>query len=147
MSNILEVQGLKKKYANSDFSLDDISFSLPSGSIMGFVGENGAGKTTTISCILNTLSKDSGEIKIFGQEVSDKNIDIREDIGVVFDAGNFSGSLTAKQISKIMRGIYKRWDNAVFEKYLTKFCLPFNQKLKTFSKGMSMKLAIAVAYP
>jgi len=112
---------------------------------MGFVGENGAGKTTTISCILNTLTKDSGTVKLFGKEMSDDNAGIREDIGVVFDASNFSGGLTANQISKIMQGIYSRWDNAIFVKYLNVFKLIPHQRIKTYSKGMSMKLAIAAA--
>lgn len=145
MNNILEVENLTKHFPKSDFCLQDISFSLPHGSIMGFVGENGAGKTTTISCILNTLAKDSGSVKLFGKEMTDNDISIREDISVVFDTGNFSGILTARQLSKIMKGIYKRWDHSVYTKYLTHFQLPPNQKIKTYSKGMTMKLAIAVA--
>lgn len=145
MSHILEIQNLTKQFTRSNFCLDNISFSLPYGSIMGFVGENGAGKTTTISCILNTLSKDSGSVKLFGKEMSEDNLGIKEDIGVVFDASNFSGGLTTNQLSKIMQGIYSRWDNAIFAKYLNDFKLPSQQKIKTYSKGMSMKLAIAVA--
>lgn len=145
MSCILEIQNLTKQFPRSNFCLDNISFSLPYGSIMGFVGENGAGKTTTISCILNTLSKDSGTVKLFGKEMTDSDTGIREDIGVVFDASNFSGGLTANQISKTMQGIYSRWDNSIFMKYLNVFKLPLHQKIKTYSKGMSMKLAIAAA--
>lgn len=145
MSSILEIQNLSKQLQKSNFYLDNVSFSLPYGSIMGFVGENGAGKTTTIGCILDILSKDSGTVRLFGKEMSDENMSIREDIGVVFDASNFSGSLTAKQISKIMQGIYSRWNNSIFDKYLSVFKLSSNQKIKTYSKGMSMKLSIAVA--
>ena len=85
MNAILEIQGLSKQYPNSDFRLDDVSFDLPKGAIMGFVGENGAGKTTTIGCILNTLVKDSGKVKIFGEEMTDEAKNIRDHIGVVFD--------------------------------------------------------------
>ena len=83
MENILELQNLSKSYEKSDFTLDRISFSLPCGSILGFVGENGAGKTTTIGCILNTIRKDSGTVKLFGKEMGDEDTDIREKIGVV----------------------------------------------------------------
>lgn len=145
--SILEVRSLKKTFPKSGFSLDEVSFSLPCGSIMGFVGENGAGKTTTIGCILGTLKKDTGTIKLFGKEISGDDIgtDIKEQLGVAYDASNFSGDLTPQRISKIMRGIYKQWDNDVFTKYLEKLHLPQKQKVSTFSKGMTMKLAFAVA--
>jgi ABC-2 type transport system ATP-binding protein len=145
MNSILEVKDLIKHFPKSDFCLQNVSFSIPRGSIMGFVGENGAGKTTTISCILNTLAKDSGTIKLFGKEMTDRDISIRENIGIVFDGGNFSGHLTPHQLSKIMGGIYSRWDNTAFLDYLTRFKLQPDQKIKTYSKGMTMKLAIAVA--
>lgn len=145
--SILEVRNLKKTFSKSGFSLDEVSFSLPCGSIMGFVGENGAGKTTTIGCILGTLKKDGGTIKLFGKEISGDDIgtDIKEQLGVAYDASNFSGDLTPQRISKIMRGIYKQWDNDVFTHYLEKLHLPQKQKVSTFSKGMTMKLAFAVA--
>ena len=111
MSAILEVQGLTKQYRKSDFCLNDISFSIPKGSILGFVGENGAGKTTTIGCILNTLVKDSGMIKIFGREMSDEATDIRNDIGVVYDKNAFPTHLTAVKVASIMRHIYSNWDD------------------------------------
>lgn len=142
---ILELQDVTKKFPKSQFSLDKISFALPHGAIMGFVGENGAGKTTTIGCILNTLKKNNGTIKLFGKEFSDSDIDIKEQIGVVYDASNFSGSLTPNNLSDIMQGIYKQWDNKIFKNYLDAFKLPLKQKIGTFSKGMTMKLAIAAA--
>ncbi|MCL2773050.1 MAG: ABC transporter ATP-binding protein [Oscillospiraceae bacterium] len=145
MDAILEVQGLTKKYKKSDFRLNNVSFSLPSGAIMGLIGENGSGKTTTIGCILNTLIKDGGTVKVFGKEMSDKSADIRNDIGVVFDANNFSDDLTAVKISSVMRRIYSDWDNNLFNEYLNKFNLPAKNKIKTFSRGMTMKLGIAVA--
>lgn len=145
MENILVVKDLKKKYTNSDFSLSNVSFSLPYGCIMGFIGENGAGKTTTISAILNTIYKDSGTIEIFGKTMSDETFDIRENIGVVFDAVNFSDSLTPTQLSHVMRNLYKQWNKPKFYNLLEQLSLPLNKKIKTFSKGMSMKLALAVA--
>ncbi|MCL2571266.1 MAG: ABC transporter ATP-binding protein [Defluviitaleaceae bacterium] len=145
MGNILEVQGLSKQYKNSDFRLDDISFSIPSGSIMGFVGENGAGKSTTIGCILNTLIKDSGTVKIFGRDMTDSSTDIRDDIGVVYDSNVFPAHLTPTKISAAMRHIFSKWDNALFKEYLKKFKLPEKKKIKEFSRGMAMKLGVAVA--
>lgn len=145
MENILELQNLSKSYAKSDFTLDRISFSLPYGSILGFVGENGAGKTTTIGCILNTIRKDGGTVKLFGKEMGDEDTDIREKIGVVYDGDNFPGYWTAGQLSKVMAGLFKNWDQALFQKYLEDFQLPARQKIKHYSKGMTMKLAIAAA--
>jgi len=145
MNNILEVRGLEKGYKNADFCLQDVSFSIPRGTIMGFVGENGAGKTTTIGCILNTLIKDKGTIKIFGKEMTDKSTDIREEIGVVYDTNAFPLHLTAVKISAAMERIYTNWDKALFQKYLRQLKLPEKRKIKTFSRGMTMKLAVAVA--
>ena len=145
MNIILEVQGLSKKYKKSDFHLDNISFSIPSGTIIGFVGENGSGKTTTIDCILNTLIKDSGMVKLFGKEMNDESTELRQDIGVVFDENTFSEELTAKNLASVMRLAYSKWDDNLFENYLRKFNLSPKQKIKTYSRGMTMKLAIAVA--
>ncbi|MCL2426750.1 MAG: ABC transporter ATP-binding protein [Oscillospiraceae bacterium] len=145
MNTILEVQNLTKTYEKSDFSLNNVSFSIPSGSIMGFVGENGSGKTTTIGCILNTLIKDSGTVKIFGKEVADDSTDIRNDIGVVYDTNCFPEHLTPANISSAMRQIYSKWDNELFKEHLRKFKLPEKQKIKAFSRGMTMKLGVSVA--
>ena len=145
MENILELQQICKTFPKSNFILDKLSFSLPYGAILGFVGENGAGKTTTIGCILNTVRKDSGMVKLFGKEMRDIDTDIREKIGVVYDGDNFPGFWTAKQLSQVMEGIYTQWDNALFQKYLEDFHLPVKQKIKNYSRGMTMKLAIAAA--
>ncbi len=145
MENILELQQICKSFPKSNFILDKLSFSLPYGAILGFVGENGAGKTTTIGCILNTVRKDSGMVKLFGKEMRDTDTDIREKIGVVYDGDNFPGFWSAKQLSQVMEGIYTQWDNALFQKYLENFHLPVKQKIKNYSRGMTMKLAIAVA--
>ena len=145
MSMILEVKDLTKTYPGSDFYLNNISFSIPSGSIMGFVGENGAGKTTTIGCILNTLLKDSGSVKIFGKEMTDESTDIRDEIGVVYDTNCFPDHLTPAKISASMRHIFTNWDNALFKEYLLKFKLPEKKRIGTFSRGMTMKLGVATA--
>lgn len=145
MSNILELINVSKAYKESDFKLDDVSFAVPKGTIMGYVGENGAGKTTTIGCILNTLSKDSGTINLFGKEMSDEDTALREDVGVVYDGNNFPGYLTADRLADVMRGLYASWDDGLFRKQIADFKLNSKQKIKTYSKGMSMKLAIASA--
>lgn len=145
MENILELEGVSKTFPQSDFVLDNLSFSLPYGAVMGVVGENGAGKTTTIGCILNTIAKDAGTVRLFGREMSDEDTQIREKIGVVYDGGNFPGYLSAGQLAGIMRGLYKNWDDGLFREYLARFRLPKTQKIKTYSKGMAMKLAICAA--
>lgn len=145
MENILELQEISKAFPKSNFALDKLSFSLPYGAILGFVGENGAGKTTTIGCILNTVKKDSGVVKLFGKEMQDSDTDIREKIGVVYDGDNFPSFWTANQLSEVMGGIYTQWDNALFQKYLEDFHLSPKQKIKDYSRGMTMKLAIAAA--
>jgi len=145
MSEILEVQGLTKQYKKSGFRLNNISFSLPEGAIMGLIGENGSGKTTIIGCILNILIKDSGTVKVFGKEMNDESTEIRDDIGVVFDASNFSEDLTAIKIASVMRQIYSNWDDDLFNEYLRKFNISSKQKIKDFSRGMAMKLGIAAA--
>ncbi len=145
MEHILELQQVSKTFPKSDFMLDHVTFSLPYGSIMGFVGENGAGKTTTIDCILNTVAPNSGTIKLFGKEMSDSDGELREKIGVVYDGNNFPAYLTANQLAKVMEGLFATWDNSLFRKYLEDFHLPPKQKIKNYSKGMTMKLAIAAA--
>ncbi len=145
MENILELQQISKTFPKSNFTLDKVSFSLPYGAILGFVGENGSGKTTTIGCILNTIMKDSGTVKLFGKEMLDADTDMREKIGVVYDGDNFPTHWTAKQLSQVMEGFYSQWDNSLFQKYMKNFNLPANQKIKHYSRGMTMKLAIAAA--
>jgi len=141
----LEIQGLRKAYKKSDFSLKDVTFSVPKGAIMGFVGENGAGKSTTINCITNALIKDGGSIKLFGKEVGEDTIHTRDDIGVVLDTNPFAGYLTPKNIATAMKPIYTNWDDALFKDYLEKLKLPLKQKISKFSRGMTMKLGLAVA--
>ena len=145
MDNILELHRVCKTFPKTNFTLDHVSFSVPYGSIMGFVGENGAGKTTTIGCVLNTVSKDSGTIKIFGKELADTDTELKEKIGVVYDGDNFPAYWTAEQLSDVMQGLYANWDNDLFKKYLNDFRLLPNQKIKSYSRGMTMKLAVAAA--
>ena len=141
--NAVEVNDLCKEYR--DFTLDNISFNLPSGCIMGLVGENGAGKSTTIKLILNIIKRNKGTVKLFGRDNLDNFVEIAEDLGVVLDEVGFSEKLNAVQVGKIMRNTYKKWDQKVYEEYLDRFSLPLKKKFKDYSKGMKMKLGIAVA--
>lgn len=144
MSNkIIEIKNLTKEY--EDFKLDNISFSLDRGYIMGFIGENGAGKTTTIKLIMNLLKRDEGEIQIFGKDNIDNEREIKERIGFVYDECFYYENLSIKDNEKIISGFYKSWNTKVFENYLRKFNLNKKQKVKELSKGMKMKFAIALA--
>lgn len=145
MNSTLILKNVNKEYEKSNFAIKDISFLVPEGSIVGFIGENGAGKSTTMNCILNVIRRDSGTIEIFGREMTDEDIDIRENIGVVYDSNNFPEYLTARQLADILGRIYSKWDDFCFEQFLRRFGLPESQRIKTYSRGMSMKLAIAVA--
>jgi len=144
MDYAIQVKNLFKNY--DGFSLKNVTFDVPKGSIMGFVGQNGSGKTTTIKALLNLIHLDGGKIlienndSIFGEEK------IKEMVGVVFDECCFPESLNIKDIDKIMKGIYeKNWQRSKFFSYTKRFKLPEKKCVKEFSRGMKMKLSIAVA--
>ncbi len=145
MEYVLEVKGLTKKLPDSQFSLKNITFNIPKGAVVGFIGENGAGKTTTMRTIIGALKKDHGEIKIFGKDYTYKKDDLKEQIGIVFDRMNFPYQLNVLQLSRVLGNIYRHWDNNEFFKYIDLFSLPKQQKIGKFSRGMSMKLSIATA--
>ncbi|MEK3906720.1 ABC transporter ATP-binding protein [Oceanobacillus sp. FSL W7-1309] len=145
MENILEVENVNKIYPDSTFELKDITFSIPYGSIVGFIGENGAGKTSTMNVILGALKRNSGSIKIFNQEMDYSNIELKEQIGVVFDQMNFSKNVNVIQLSNMLSYIYQQWDKEKYFYYIEVFSLPKKVKIGKFSRGMSMKLSIAVA--
>jgi len=139
----LELKNVSKSF--SEFCLDNINLTLPSGCIMGLIGENGAGKSTTIKLILDMLHKDSGTITILGKD-NEKNISlIKEEIGVVMDEIGMPECLTARQIGKVMNHTFRNWNNAEYNRLLQKLSLPDNKPFKDFSRGMKMKLGIAVA--
>ncbi|NEU06399.1 ABC transporter ATP-binding protein [Clostridium senegalense] len=143
MGNVLEIKNITKTY--KDFKLDDVSFNLEKGYIMGFIGENGAGKTTTIKLIMNLLKRDSGEIKIFGKDNVKYSKEIKEKIGFVYDDCFYYEKLSIKKNAKIISNFYKQWSFETFSKYLKIFGLNEDQKVKELSKGMKMKFAIAIA--
>ena len=139
----LKVENLTKKY--EDFLLDKVSFYVPKGNIVGLIGENGAGKSTTINAILNIIEKDSGDVYILNSEKNKTDNAIRENIGVIFDGNNFPEELNPKQLNNVLKNIYTNWEENKFFDYIKKFSLPNKKKIKNFSKGMKMKLAISVA--
>lgn len=143
MENILTVENLSKEYEG--FSLDEVNFQLPKGTIMGLVGENGAGKTTIIKLILNLIKKKMGRIQVFGLDNIEDELKIKSRIGVVLDECSFHDNLVARDISIIMKNIYDSWDKDLFLDYLSRFKLPKDKRIKEYSKGMKMKLSIAVA--
>lgn len=141
--NALEIKELCKSY--DSFSLDHINLTLPSGCIMGLIGENGAGKSTTIKLILDMIKKDSGSVTILGRDNGDNIALTKEDLGVVLDEVGLSGSLTGKNIDMIMKKTFRNWDSGVFRDYLKKLSLPDDKKFKDFSRGMKMKMGLAIA--
>ena len=143
MENILEINGLCKNY--DGFSLRDVSFALPKGYIMGFVGQNGSGKTTTIRSILNMAHKDSGKISVFGLDSVENSTEIKERLGVVFDSLYLAEHLTPMQIEKQLKPFYKNWDSKEYARLIKEFDLPEKKKIGEYSKGMKMKFMIAVA--
>ena len=143
MDSILQVSNLTKIYPG--FTLDHISFDLPKGSIMGLIGENGAGKSTTIHAILDLIKKDEGSVNFCGLPFSTDSKILKEDIGVVFDDINFYETLTPAQVGTISAAAYKKWDKSLYLHYLEKFQLSPKKEIKALSKGMKMKLCIAVA--
>ncbi|MGN4886150.1 ABC transporter ATP-binding protein [Bacillus cereus group sp. MYBK106-1] len=144
MSNLLEIENLSKSFGNK-VVLRDVSFNVPSGSIVGFIGNNGAGKSTTFKTVLQLISKDNGTVKIFGKENINKDAKIKEKIGVVFDAMNLPAHLTIKQLNKVFEKMFESWDRENFYRLVHSFSVPTNEKVGKFSRGMSMKLSIAVA--
>lgn len=143
MSDALEVQNLCKSYP--DFKLDAVSFALPPGYIMGFVGQNGAGKTTTIRCILNMAVRESGTIKIFGMDNQLDELAVKQELAAVFDEIFFVDSWRMNDVENAIRGFYDGWDSKQFNEYLKTFDLPIKKRVKELSRGMKMKLMLAVA--
>lgn len=141
--NAIEIKNVTKKY--DGFTLDNVSFEVPKGSIMGFIGQNGAGKSTTIRSLLNIIPIDSGEIKILGLDHLKNEKEIKERIAVVFDELPFHDIFNAKDMSRIFEGIYPKWNRNEYMRYLERFQLPRKKKIGEFSKGMKMKLQIACA--
>lgn len=148
MNNLIDIRNISKRY--EDFCLQDISFSVPAGSVVGFVGSNGAGKTTTIKAILGLISPDAGAIEVLGQRMdgrasSEQAVAVKQRLGVVFDTCSFPEEMTVEAVGRLMSYCYSAWDAASFELHLDRFELPRNKIVKDLSRGMGMKLSLACA--
>ncbi len=141
--NDLEITNLIKTYPG--FKLDSLTLTLPEGCILGLIGENGAGKSTVIKLILSMIKKDSGNIKIFGKDNTENITELKENIGIVMDETGIPDCLNSKEVGKIMKNTFKNWQQDYYMQLLTRFQLPKDKKFKDFSRGMKMKLAIAIA--
>ena len=144
MKNAIEVTDLVKKYKDG-FQLGEIDITIPSGIIVGVIGENGAGKTTLIKSLLGIVKADKGRVKVFGKDYEKYEQEIKEDIGVVLDDMFFPEVLNANDINSAMKDIYRNWDSNLFFQYLKEFDLPAKKSIKKLSKGMRKKLEIITA--
>ena len=143
MAPVLEISNLGKRYDH--FLLDNVSISLDEGFIMGLIGPNGAGKTTIIKLILNLIARDSGSIKIFGSEIMENEVELKQKIGFVMDDAGWYETFTIKEMVKIISPFYKDWSTNLFNDYLRRFELKQEQRIEKLSKGMKMKFSLAVA--
>ena len=142
--NAIELNHIHKSFGG--FAIQDLSLTVPSGTICGLVGENGAGKSTTIRLALGALRPDSGAAAVLGTDVSSPAFTgVKEDVGVVLDEAYFPETLNALQVGKILASTYRQWEQGTYESYLDRFSLPVKKQFKDFSRGMKMKLAIAAA--
>ena len=144
MTNAIELSHISKRF--NGFAIQDLSLTVPSGTICGLVGENGAGQSTTIRLLMGALRPDSGQARALGVDAASPEFrHAKEDIGVVLDEAYFPESLNALQVGRIMSKTYRRWDGSAYGSFLRRFELPEKKAFKDFSRGMRMKLAIAVA--
>lgn len=142
-NSILKVEGLTKKYEK--FSLDNVSFSIPRGYIMGFVGRNGAGKSTTIKSIMGLIEYDKGNVDVFGLENRKYNHEIKQRIGYVSEDQYFYEDVTAEWMGNFAGTFYSKWDKGLFCKLLKRFDVDGSKKISELSKGMKMKLSLTIA--
>jgi ABC-2 type transport system ATP-binding protein len=145
MTRLLEIKELNKAYENSDFRLDHISLSIDKNEVVGLIGQNGSGKTTLINTIVGNRLKDSGDISFFETNITQDDYRYKEQIGVVFDDLRVPNKLTIKDINKVFKTIFQTWDSEQFFSNIDQFELPQTTMISTFSRGMRMKTALAIA--
>jgi len=142
MENAIALKDLTKSYKS--FTLDHISLTLPTGCIMGFIGENGAGKSTTIKAMLGLIKPDGGSIRLLGKDPqADRSV--MEDIGMVLDSGFFPPEMNARKMETVLKSVYKNWDSKTYADTLARFQIDPKKKIKDYSRGMTMKLSLTAA--
>ncbi len=142
--NAIEIQNLTKNYKG--FSLGPLSFNVPMGCMVGYIGENGSGKTTTLKAILGLIHPDSGEIKVFGKNIKEHKPEVMNRIGVVFDDLNIPGEMRVKEVGRLCEYAYDTWEGNTFGNYVRRFKLPNEKKVRELSRGMRMKLSLSIAF-
>lgn len=143
MDTAICLRNVTKKYGS--FTLDHVTMKIPKGCIVGLVGENGAGKTTLLKAILHMIHLDEGQISLDGVPIDQLPYDWKKDVGVILEGLDFAGSMNAREIGKIMAGTYENWQQTVYEQYLQQFKIESGKKVQKYSKGMKMKLNLAIA--
>lgn len=142
--NAIELKHIHKSFGT--FAVQDLNLTVPQGTICGLAGENGAGKSTTIRLLMGALRPDSGSASVLGTDVASPAFrDTKEDIGIVMDEAYFPEVLSARQVGAVMAKTYRRWNTEQYQQFLRRFDLPEKKLFKDYSRGMRMKLAIAVA--
>ncbi|HDZ6605934.1 TPA: ABC transporter ATP-binding protein [Staphylococcus aureus] len=145
MTTLLNVDRVNKQYKDSDFKLQDASLTIATNETVGLIGKNGSGKSTLINILVGNRLKDNGSIAFFGEEHSMDDVEYKEHIGVVFDDLRVPNKLTIKDIDKVFQSIYTTWNSQKFFDLIKYFELPLQTKIKTFSRGMRMKIALTIA--
>ncbi|HIH8064458.1 TPA: ABC transporter ATP-binding protein [Staphylococcus aureus] len=145
MTTLLNVDRVNKQYKDSDFKLQDASLTIATNETVGLIGKNGSGKSTLINILVGNRHKDNGSITFFGEEHTVDDVEYKEHIGVVFDDLRVPNKLTIKDIDKVFQSIYMTWNSQKFFDLIKYFELPLQTKIKTFSRGMRMKIALTIA--
>lgn len=145
MTTLLNVDRVNKQYKDSDFKLQDASLTIATNETVGLIGKNGSGKSTLINILVGNRLKDNGSIAFFGEEHAMDDVEYKEHIGVVFDDLRVPNKLTIKDIDKVFQSIYTTWNSQKFFDLIKYFELPLQTKIKTFSRGMRMKIALTIA--
>ncbi|HHT9212577.1 TPA: ABC transporter ATP-binding protein [Staphylococcus aureus] len=145
MTTLLNVDSVNKQYKDSDFKLQDASLTISTNETVGLIGKNDSGKSTLINILVGNRHKDNGSITFFGEEHTVDDVEYKEHIGVVFDDLRVPNKLTIKDIDKVFQSIYMTWNSQKFFDLIKYFELPLQTKIKTFSRGMRMKIALTIA--
>ncbi|NFZ75517.1 ABC transporter ATP-binding protein [Staphylococcus aureus] len=145
MTTLLNVDRVNKQYKDSDFKLQDASLTIATNETVGLIGKNGSGKSTLINILVGNRHKDNGSITFFGEEHTVDDVEYKEHIGVVFDDLRVPNKLTIKDIDKVFQSIYMTWNSQKFFDLIKYFELPLQTKIKTFSRGMRMKIALTIS--